>query len=137
MLAWIRQPLDAVRMHKAAQVLVGQHDFQSFRSSECQANHAIREIKAIRVYREGARVLIEVTANGFLHNMVRILTGCLTAIGQGEQPLDWMHTLLAARDRRAAGVTAPPTGLCFLQPTYPARFAVPDFSVQSETPWHP
>jgi tRNA pseudouridine38-40 synthase len=137
LLAWVRQPLDAMRMHEAAQAVVGEHDFQSFRSAECQANHAIREIKTIRVYREGARVMIEVTANGFLHNMVRILTGCLTAIGRGEQPVDWMRTLLAARDRRAAGVTAPSTGLCFLQPTYPARFGVPDFSVQSETPWHP
>lgn len=136
-LGWERVPLDAARMHEAAQVLIGEHDFSSFRSAECQANHAVRLLKRITVSRQQDRVTVEVTANGFLHNMVRILTGCLLAIGRGERPTDWMASLLAGRDRTAAGVTAPPHGLCFLQPTYPAEFGVPDFEAQKRNPWHP
>ena len=136
-LAWVRQPLDAERMHAAAQSLVGEHDFQSFRSAECQARHAVRTLHRIAVRREADRVVIEVRANGFLHNMVRILAGCLTVIGRGERPLDWMATLLAARDRREAGVTAKPEGLCFLQPTYPERFGIPDFAAGAAAPWGP
>lgn len=136
-LGWERKQLDAERMHNAAQVLVGEHDFTSFRSSECQANHAIRMLKRITIHRDKDRVIIEVTANGFLHNMVRILTGCLLAIGRQEQSVDWLAMLLAARDRRLAGVTAPPHGLCFVQPGYPAGFGVPDFEALRLNPWCP
>jgi len=136
-LAWVRQPLDAGRMHEAAQALLGEHDFQTFRSAECQARHAVRTMHAVQVSREADRVLIEVRANGFLHNMVRILAGCLTLIGRGERPLDWMATLLAARDRREAAVTAHPQGLCFLQPSYPERFGIPDFAARRGAPWGP
>ncbi len=136
-LGWERIRLDAQRMHDAAQVLVGEHDFSSFRSSECQANHAIRLLKRIDVKRDQDRVVIELTANGFLHNMVRILTGCLLATGRGDKPLEWIADLLAARDRTQAGVTAPPHGLCFLQPGYPPEYGVPDFEQSRLNPWHP
>ena len=136
-LAWVRQPLDVSRMHEAAQALLGEHDFQTFRSAECQARHAVRTMHAVQVSREADRVLIEVRANGFLHNMVRILAGCLTLIGRGERPLDWMATLLAARDRREAAVTAHRQGLCFLQPSYPERFGIPDFATRQGAPWGP
>ena len=136
-LGWERTPLDAQRMHEAAQALIGEHDFSSFRSAECQANHAIRRMLRVGVRREQDRVIVEVTANGFLHNMVRILTGCLLAIGRGNRPVDWMATLLAGRDRTAAGVTAPPHGLCFLQPAYPQEFGVPDFESSKTNPWRP
>ena len=136
-LGWERVPLDVQRMHTAAQILVGEHDFSSFRSAECQANHAIRLLKRIAVIREQDRVLIELTANGFLHNMVRIVTGCLLAIGRADKPIDWMADLLAARDRTQSGATVPPQGLCFLQPVYPAEFAVPDFEQTRQNPWHP
>ncbi len=136
-LGWERVQLNEQRMHEAAQVLVGEHDFSSFRSAECQANHAIRRMLRISVHRVEDRVMVEVTANGFLHNMVRILTGCLLAIGRGDRPVDWMADLLEGRDRTAAGVTAPPQGLCFLQPGYPVEFGVPDFEAMKATPWHP
>jgi len=136
-MGWERVPLDADRMHRAAQALVGEHDFSSFRSAECQANHAIRLLKRIAVRREQDRVIVDVTANGFLHNMVRILTGCLLAIGRGERPENWMATLLDARDRTEGGVTITPQGLCFLQPTYPEKFGVPDFEKNKSQPWHP
>jgi tRNA pseudouridine38-40 synthase len=136
-LGWERVPLNEQRMHDAAQALVGEHDFSSFRSAECQAAHARRHLKRIEVSRRQDRVIIEVTANGFLHNMVRILTGCLLAIGRGERPVEWMQSLLQGRDRTAAGVTAAPHGLCFLQPVYPAEYGVPDFEAQKTSPWHP
>ncbi len=136
-LGWERAPLDAARMHEAAQLILGEHDFSSFRSSECQANHAIRLLKRLDIHREHDRVIIDVTANGFLHNMVRILTGCLLAIGRGDKPVLWMADLLQARDRTRAGATAPPHGLCFLQPSYPAEFGVPDFQSSRHDPWRP
>jgi len=136
-LGWERAPLDAHGMHKAAQSILGEHDFSSFRSAECQANHAIRYLKRLDVSRHQNQVHIEVTANGFLHNMVRILTGCLLAIGRGDKPVSWMAELLRAQDRRLAGATAPPNGLCFVQPSYPAEFEVPDFEASKANPWHP
>ncbi len=136
-LGWERNALDAQRMHNAAQVLVGEHDFSSFRSSQCQANHPVRFLKRIAVRRELDRIVVEVTANGFLHNMVRILTGCLLAIGKGEQPENWMATLLEAKDRTRAGVTIPPNGLCFLQASYPDEFGVPDFEKNKAQPVYP
>jgi len=136
-LGWERVPLDAQKMHTAAQVLLGEHDFSSFRSAECQANHAIRLMKRVAVKREQDRIVVEVTANGFLHNMVRILTGCLLAIGRGDRPDNWMATLLEAKDRTKAGMTIAPHGLCFIQPSYPAHYGVPDFENIRTDPWHP
>ena len=136
-LGWERMPLDAQRMHEAAQQILGEHDFSSFRSAECQATHARRLLKRLDIRRDQDRVIIEVCANGFLHNMVRILTGCLLAIGRGERSVQWMAELLDARDRTLAGVTAAPHGLCFLQPSYPEHFEIPDFLASRETPWHP
>lgn len=136
-MAWEKQPLDAQRMHLAAQQLVGEHDFSSFRSAQCQAAHARREIRRLQVVRQEDRIVIDITANGFLHNMVRIITGCLVAIGRGEQSIDWLTWLLGCRDRKRAATTVPAHGLCFLQPSYPDEFGVPDFGRLGEHPWHP
>lgn len=136
-LGWERMPLDVTAMHVAAQRILGEHDFSTFRSAECQANHARRQLKRLDVSREHDRVLIDVCANGFLHNMVRILTGCLLAIGRGERSTHWMAELLEVKDRTQAGATAPANGLCFLQPTYPEPFGVPDFLATRDNPWHP
>lgn len=136
-LGWERRPLDTDRMHEAAQVLIGEHDFNSFRSTACQADHARRRLMQLNVQRVDDRVLIEVQANGFLHNMVRILTGSLLAIGRGEKPVSWLEDVLGACDRTKAGATAPPQGLRFLQPAYPEQFAVPDFRKPNQNPWHP
>lgn len=137
MIGWERVGLDTERMHDAAQVLVGEQDFSSFRSSECQANHAIREVQAVSVIRDGDEVHVDIRANGFLHNMVRIVTGCLLAVGRGEQPVSWLAELLEAQDRTLAGATVPPHGLYFIQAQYPLKFGIPDFSDTSLPPWHP
>ncbi len=128
-LGWVAQPLDVDRMQTAANQLLGTHDFSSFRSADCQARHAVRELQFFQIRRHGSLVLIDVVANGFLHNMVRILTGSLISIGKGDQPPEWLASLLAVRDRRQAGMTAKPQGLCFVQPGYPTQYGVPNFQI--------
>lgn len=124
-LSWVRQPLDAEAMHRAAQALLGEQDFSAFRTVHCQAAHARRDLQRIRVARDGEYVHVDVQANAFLHHMVRNLVGSLLLVGQGIQPESWMATLLAGRDRTLAGPTAPPGGLVFVGPLYPAEFGLP------------
>ncbi|MDO6459430.1 tRNA pseudouridine(38-40) synthase TruA [Granulosicoccaceae sp. 1_MG-2023] len=125
---WVYPRLDHEAMHAAAQALVGEFDFTSFRAAGCQARHAVREIFAIRVSREGDYVYVDIAANAFLHNMVRIIVGSLIRVGKGEAPVSWIGELLQLRDRTAGGVTAVPDGLYFLGAWYPERFGIPDFS---------
>lgn len=125
-LSWIRQPLDAPAMHRAAQALVGEHDFSAFRTVHCQAPHARRDLQSIAVVREGDEIRVDVQANAFLHHMVRNLVGSLLEVGAGGQREAWVAEVLAGRDRTLAGPTAPPTGLVFLGPLYPAEWALPD-----------
>ncbi|NLO81234.1 MAG: tRNA pseudouridine(38-40) synthase TruA [Xanthomonadaceae bacterium] len=124
--AWTYKPLDAERMHQAGQALVGEHDFSSFRAAECQAKHARREIYSLSVQRRGDLLYLDVEANAFLHHMVRNIAGVLMAVGSGEQPVQWAAEVLAARDRRLAGVTAPPQGLYLVGVRYPAHYGLPE-----------
>lgn len=121
---WQHNPLDVAAMHSAAQTLVGEQDFSSFRAAGCQARHAIREIMEVRVSAEGDFVYVDIVANAFLHHMVRNIVGSLLKVGAGERPPDWMATLLALRDRTQAGVTAPAAGLYFVYVDYPAEFGL-------------
>ncbi len=125
-LTWERLPLDAERMHAAAQCLLGEHDFNAFRSVQCQAAHARRDLQQIAVRRDDDMLILDVCANAFLHHMVRNIVGSLLLIGRGERPTDWLAELLAGRDRTQAGPTAPAQGLCFLGPLYPAEWKLPD-----------
>ncbi len=105
-------PLDADRMHRAAQTLVGEHDFHSFASVHAQTNTWVRTIYAISVTRDADDLItIEVTGNGFLYNMVRIIAGTLLEIGSGRRPEEDAGRILEARDREQAGPTAPACGL--------------------------
>jgi tRNA pseudouridine38-40 synthase len=122
---WERRPLDAGAMHRAAQALLGENDFSAFRSVQCQDTHATRDMQAIAVRRDDEEVVIDVRANAFLHHMVRNIVGSLLPIGLGERPEAWIGELLRGRDRSAAGPTAPPQGLCFLGPLYPASWGLP------------
>jgi tRNA pseudouridine38-40 synthase len=112
-LSWERRPL------------VGENDFSSFRSAQCQALHARRELQAISVRRHGEVVEVEVQANAFLHHMVRNIVGSLLMVGAGEKPESWIADVLAARDRNQAGPTAPPQGLVFVGPLYPEHWQLP------------
>jgi tRNA pseudouridine38-40 synthase len=124
-LAWERVSLDADAMHAAAQALVGEQDFSSFRAVSCQARHARRNVTHIEVRRESGQVIVAIEANAFLHHMVRNIVGSLLEVGRGERPAEWIAELLAARDRNVAGVTAMPQGLTFLGPRYPAEWHLP------------
>jgi len=129
---WIHRPLDAAAMHEAAQCLVGEHDFSAFRAAECQSRTPVRRLDRIAVAREGEFVTIDVTANAFLHHMVRNIAGSLIAVGQGDRPVSWVGEALAGRDRRTAGITAPPAGLYLVSIDYPAEWGLP---ASGRPPW--
>jgi tRNA pseudouridine38-40 synthase len=122
---WVRMSLDVPAMHAAAQCLVGEHDFSAFRSAECQAATAKRRIDSISVTADGPLVTIEVTANAFLHHMVRNIAGTLLEVGtQGHAPAQVAETL-AGRDRKRAGITAPACGLYLCGVRYPPDAGIP------------
>jgi len=123
---WIRSPLDAAAMHEGAQALVGEHDFSSFRAVECQSTTPVRHVDAIKVQSDGPLVVIEISANAYLHHMVRNIAGALLMVGAGERPPSWIAEALAARDRTRAGITAPATGLYLWQVRYPRSLEVPE-----------
>ena len=123
---WVRETLDAAAMHEAAQALVGEHDFSSFRAVECQSPTPMRHVDAISVAATGACVTIEVSANAFLQHMVRNIVGSLMQVGEGKRSPNWIGQLLAARDRKRAGVTAPAEGLYLWKVRYPLSLQVPD-----------
>ncbi|TAN06987.1 MAG: tRNA pseudouridine(38-40) synthase TruA [Rhodanobacteraceae bacterium] len=122
---WERVPLDASAMQAAAQLLLGEQDFSAFRAASCEARHPYRCVRAISVTRIGARVVVDVEANAFLHHMVRNIVGSLLEVGRGVRPGAWIAELLAARDRTLAGATALPQGLVFVGPRYPAQWHLP------------
>ena len=118
-LAWrVAAPLDADAMHAAAQVLVGRHDFTTFRSIHCQAASPVRTLDRLSVARDGERVVIETAARSFLHHQVRSITGCLKLVGEGAWDGAALAAALAARDRAALGFNAPPDGLTFIRARY-------------------
>jgi tRNA pseudouridine38-40 synthase len=131
---WIHRPLDHERMTQAAAALCGEHDFSAFRSSECQAKSPIRRIQSLRVERRGEWILIEVTANAFLHHMVRNIAGLLIAIGRGDAPVEWAQEILAARDRSRSAATAPAAGLYLVAVRYPPAFGLPPASQEELWP---
>lgn len=122
---WIHRPLDAERMHLAGQALVGTHDFSSYRALQCQAKSPVRTLRQLMVRREGELIQLQVTADAFLHHMIRNIAGVLIAIGEGEQPIEWAREVLDYRDRTLGGVTAPPHGLYFEQVEYPEQYEIP------------
>ena len=122
---WVHEPLDAEVMQRAAMHLLGEHDFSSYRALACQARSPVRTIEYISVRREDEWLYLDVTANAFLHHMVRNIAGVLISIGKGDRPPDWTREVLEYRDRALGGVTAPPEGLYFIGPRYPDEFAVP------------
>jgi tRNA pseudouridine38-40 synthase len=123
--AWMHRPLDAARMHAAAQTLVGEHDFSAFRSIECQSKTPVRRVLAIEVQRSGDFVHVDFTANAYLHHMVRNVVGTLIETHTDHDPAGRVAAILAGRDRRQAGFTAPPSGLYLWRVIYPPRFGIP------------
>jgi tRNA pseudouridine38-40 synthase len=118
--AWhVAAPLDAAAMDVAARTLLGKHDFTSFRAAACQAKSPIRTLDRLDVSRDGDVITITAEARSFLHHQVRNLVGTLRLVGDGKWPPERLLTVLAARDRSAAGPTAPAEGLCLMRVHYP------------------
>lgn len=118
---WFYRPLDAERMQCAAQSLLGEHDFSAFRSSECQANSPVRHLTKFEVSRDGPMIVCRLTANAFLHHMVRNLVGTLVEIGRGAAAIEWAKELLDGRDRTLAARTFPAGGLCLERVEYDSQ----------------
>lgn len=115
---WVPVPLDAEAMHAAAQGLIGRHDFSSFRAALCQAKSPVKTLSALDVARHGEDVTITARARSFLHHQVRNMAGTLKLVGEGKWTADDVRRALEARDRAAAGPTAPACGLYLTEVIY-------------------
>ncbi len=122
---WYHQPLDVAAMRAAAQVLLGQHDFSSFRASECQAKSPLKHLQQLDIVEERGLIRFDLTADAFLHHMVRNIVGTLLYVGKGSLDVAGVQALLAARDRSKAPPTFMPDGLYLTGVGYPAQFGLP------------
>jgi tRNA pseudouridine38-40 synthase len=113
------RPLDVAAMHRAAQHLVGSHDFTTFRSVHCQAKDPVKTLDRLDVRREGEHVIVEAAARSFLHHQVRSMVGCLALVGLGKWRESDIADALAAKDRAELGLNASPEGLFFVRALYP------------------
>jgi len=122
---WTHYPLSMEPMREAACLLLGEHDFSAFRSSECQAASPVRRLDRLDIGQQGDFYIFRFRANAFLHHMVRNLMGALVEVGKGKYPPSWVGELLAARDRRKGPATFSPAGLYLARAEYPPEFALP------------
>jgi tRNA pseudouridine38-40 synthase len=122
---WVRHPLNIESMQRAAERLIGEHDFSSFRAAGCEAKTPVRTVTDLNVTRDGDFIYLDIRANAFLHHMVRNIAGTLIAIGQGKRSPGWSTELLQIRDRTQGDITAPAEGLYFVSAHYPDNFGLP------------
>lgn len=123
--SWHYYPLDIDRMKVAAQDLIGEQDFSSFRSSQCNSKSPMRNVTDFAIRRSGDFVIFEIEANAFLHHMVRNIAGVLMKIGSGYKEISWMKEVLLAKSRQMAAETAPADGLYLINVKYPERYTFP------------
>jgi tRNA pseudouridine38-40 synthase len=123
---WFHLPLDLEKMQLAARLLIGEHDFSAFRSSECQARTPVRTLTRLDVSRRNDYLVFELCANAFLHHMVRNIVGCLVYVGKGKYPPEWLGEVLAGRDRNRAAPTFEAAGLYLSRVHYDERWGLPD-----------
>lgn len=122
---WVREALDVVSMQEAATHLLGKHDFNAFRAASCQSNSAVRTIYELSLRQNASCITLDVRGDAFLHHMIRNIMGTLVKVGAGNASPDWVAELLAMRDRKLSGVTAPAHGLYFVDVIYPKEFGLP------------
>lgn len=115
----VSRPLDANKMHDAAQTILGQHDFTTFRAAECQAKSPIKSLTSLDVRREGELIIVTSSARSFLHHQVRSMVGSLKLVGEGKWPVSEMRAALDSRDRSRCGALAPSAGLYLMAVSYP------------------
>ena len=123
-----RQSMDAARMQAAADTLLGEHDFSAFRAAECQARTPVRRVESLTVRRRDDWVSVDITANAFLHHMVRNIVGTLVAVGLGDARPGRVREQLESRQRSTGEATAPAQGLYLWRVEYPPEFGLPDDS---------
>jgi tRNA pseudouridine38-40 synthase len=122
---WFHAPLDVAAMQAAAQCLLGEHDFSAFRASQCQAKSPVKTLNKMDIYLDGEMLVFDVSANAFLHHMVRNLVGCLVYVGKGKYSPEWLAGVLESRERRLAAPTFAPDGLYLRRIQYDAKWGLP------------
>ncbi len=122
---WFHLPLDICSMQKAAEYLLGEHDFSAFRAAECQAKSPVKCLYKLDIRKEGEMLVFDLHANAFLHHMVRNIVGCLIYVGKGKYPPEWMAEVLAGGERRHAAPTFSPDGLYLRRIHYDPKWGLP------------
>jgi tRNA pseudouridine38-40 synthase len=122
---WFHAPLDEALMQAAAQHLVGEYDFSAFRAAECQAKSPVKHLQQLDIRRHGDMIVFDVSADAFLHHMVRNIVGCLVYVGKGKYPPDWLAEVLSGRERSLAAPTFSPEGLYLRRIKYEAKWGLP------------
>ena len=122
---WFHAPLDVAAMQAAAQPLLGEHDFSAFRAAQCQAKSPSKHLRQLDIRRDGEMLIFDLSADAFLHHMVRNIVGCLVYVGKGKYPPEWMTEVLTCRERRFAAPTFAPDGLYLRCIQYEAKWGLP------------
>ncbi len=122
---WFHLPLNVAAMQTAGQLLLGEHDFSAFRAAECQAKSPVKNLRQLDIRREGEMLIFDLSADAFLHHMVRNIIGCLVYVGKGKYPDGWLAEVLASRERRRAAPTFAPDGLYLRRIQYEAKWGLP------------
>lgn len=125
---WFHAPLDVEKMRDAAKLLLGEHDFSAFRSSECQAKSPIKTLARLDIQKNGDIIIFELTANAFLHHMVRNIIGCLVYVGKGKYPIHWLSEVLNSRNRNFAAPTFASDGLYLNRIKYDEKWELPQMN---------
>ena len=122
---WFHTPLDLALMQDAAQYLVGEHDFSAFRAAQCQAKSPVKHLHQLDIRRQGEMLIFDVSADAFLHHMVRNMVGCLVYVGKRKYPPAWLSEVLAGRERSLAAPTFAPDGLYLRRIKYETKWGLP------------
>jgi tRNA pseudouridine38-40 synthase len=122
---WFHAPLDLAAMQAAAQCLLGEHDFSAFRAAQCQAKSPAKHLRQLDIRREGEMLIFDLSADAFLHHMVRNIVGCLVYVGKGKHSPDWLAEVLCSRERSLAAPTFAPDGLYLRRIQYEAKWRLP------------
>ncbi len=122
---WFHAPLDVAAMQTAAQYLLGEHDFSAFRAAECQAKSPVKHLQQLDIRRQGDMLVFDISADAFLHHMVRNIVGCLVYVGKEKYPPDWLAEVLYGRERSFAAPTFAPDGLYLRSIKYEAKWGLP------------
>ncbi|MGC2165036.1 MAG: tRNA pseudouridine(38-40) synthase TruA [Gallionella sp.] len=126
---WFHAPLDEHAMAAAARFLLGEHDFSAFRAAQCQARSPVKHIYNLDIHRQGQMLIIDISANAFLHHMVRNIVGCLVYVGKGKYPPEWLAEVVAGRDRSLAAPTFAPDGLYLRHINYESKWSLPQLDI--------